>query len=104
MSFHDRKGRWRGNKGKGPSPGFYDIGKAGLRNNGAFSIVGRKEYKLKTYEAGPATYNLQNTIAKIRPAPPAFSLGIRHSECSGTLMTSCDKADLNDNCGCGDEK
>jgi hypothetical protein len=99
-------------KGKGKPPksmtggaGFYDIGRPDLVKNraGEVSLKSRQKERFNTYPAGPATYNLQNAVNKVRPTPPAFSLGIRHTECAGIYFTKLDKAD-SENCGCGEPK
>jgi len=80
--------------------GFYDIGRPDLVKNkaGEVSLKSRHKERFSTYAAGPATYNLQNAVNKVRPTPPAFSLGIRHTECAGIYFTKQDKTD--DDCGC----
>jgi len=90
------KGRGRDASTIFRSPGpIYDIGRPDLirPKGGEVTVKGRwKELKSQSVNAGPGSYNIDETTKKIWRSPPAFSLGIRHSEFAGTMMTDCDKA------------
>jgi hypothetical protein len=61
---------------------------------GEVTIKGRwKPLKAQSCEAGPASYNLENSASKTRNQPPCFSMGIRHSQFAGVFMTDCDKSE-----------
>jgi len=90
------KGRGRTEDTIFRSPGpIYDIGSPNLIKNkgGEVTIKGRwKALKSQSCNAGPASYNVQETAKRVWREPPSFSLGIRHSEFAGNFMTDCDKA------------
>jgi len=90
------KGRGREESTIIRSPGpIYDIGRPDLikPKGGEVTIKGRwKALKSQSVNASPASYSLSAATPKIWRAPPAYSLGIRHSEFAGNLMTECDKS------------
>lgn len=79
------------------SPGpIYDIGSPNIIKNktGDATIKGRwSDLKLRGSNASPATYNVNDSSKKVYRQPPAFSLGLRHSEFAGTYLTECDKCE-----------
>jgi len=93
------KGRGKDRKSMSGNAGFYDIGRPDIVKNraGWASIKGRYNERNKGYDAGPASYNIAGSICRVRNCPPAYSMGIRHTECSGNLLTALDKGD-----GCND--
>jgi len=79
------------------SPGpIYNIGSPNIikSGTGAVTIKSRwKDPKSQSCNAGPGSYNVRQSAKSVYPQPPAFSLGIRHSEFAGNYMTDCDKLD-----------
>lgn len=90
------KGRGRTEDTIFRSPGpIYDIGSPNIIKNkgGEVTIKGRwRALKAQSCNAGPGSYNVQEAIPFSRYQPPAFSMGIRHSEMAGIMYTTCDKA------------
>jgi len=90
------KGRGRTEDEIFRSPGpIYDIGSPNLVKNraGEVTVKGRwKALKSQSGLAGPGSYDIQPALKRVLREPPHFSLGIRHSEFAGTMMTACDKA------------
>jgi len=91
------KGRGRTEDEIFRSPGpIYDIGSPNIIKNkgGEVTIKGRwKALRAQSCNAGPGSYNVHEATPRVWRQPPSFSLGIRHSEFAGIMMTSCDKAD-----------
>lgn len=85
------------------SPGpIYNIGSPNIikSGTGAVTIKGRwKDLKSQSCNAGPGSYDVITAAKASYRQPPAFSLGIRHSEFAGNYMTECDK---NENAGLDD--
>ncbi|CAL8138146.1 unnamed protein product [Orchesella dallaii] len=98
------KGRGKGVEKLSQSPGpIYDIGSPDIikYKGGEVTIKGRwKDLKSQSCMAGPASYNVIESSSKVYRQPPAFSLGIRHSEFAGNYLTECDKSE---NAGIDDE-
>jgi len=79
------------------SPGpIYDIGSPNLIKNkgGEVTIKGRwPDLKAQSCLAGPGSYNVHAATPSVWRRPPAFSIGVRHSEFAGLLRTEVDKCE-----------
>jgi len=87
------------------SPGpIYDIGRPDIIKNkgGEVTLKSRwRDLKSQSINAGPGTYNVDKASKQVYRHAPVYSLGIRHSEFSGTFLTECDKSETggaNDDC------
>jgi len=97
------KGRGKERKSMTEGAGFYDIGSPDVIKSKAGGVTLKGRYNYKLVKDGPGPIYLPNINAN-RRRPPAFSLGIRHTECSGTFFTQCDKDDGSaGSCGCEQE-
>jgi len=79
------------------SPGpIYAIGSPNLikPKGGEVTLKSRwKDPKSQSVNAGPGSYNVDKSGRCVYRKPPAFSLGIRHSEFAGNFLTECDKSE-----------
>jgi hypothetical protein len=58
------------------------------------TLKGRwRALKAQSCLAGPGSYNVHASTFKVWRQPPAYSLGIRHSQFAGVLRTEGDKTE-----------